>query len=73
MYVEDRKFKANQDSHNPVSINHGGRHRLVPFAMEDGGRIGTHGHAALRMLAEYVVAKGRMPSESARAVSMLPP
>ena len=72
-HVEDKKFKADQDSLYPMSINHGGRHILITFAMEDGRRIGAHGHAALRMLAEYVVAKGRMPSLSARAVPMPTP
>ena len=59
--VEDKKFKIDADSANPVSTVHDGRHRLIPFVMEDGGRIGAHGHAALRMLAEYVVAKGMLP------------
>jgi hypothetical protein len=45
--VEDMKLKADADSLHPVSSLHGGRHRLIPFAMEDGGRIGAHGHAAL--------------------------
>jgi len=66
------KFKAYQDSLKPVSINHGGRHKLIPFAMDDGGRIGAHGHATLRMLAEYVVAKERLPAQTARVVPMLP-
>ncbi len=43
-HVEDRKFKADADSLHLVSSLHGGRHRrLIPFAMEDGGRIGAHG------------------------------
>jgi hypothetical protein len=54
--VEDKKLKANADSPRPVAAAHGGRHMLVPFAVEDGGRIGAHGHASLRMLAEYAVA-----------------
>ena len=40
--VEDKKFKADVDSANPVSTVHGGRHMHIPFAMEDGGRIGAH-------------------------------
>ena len=59
--VEDKKFKTDKDSPHPVSAYHGGRHRLNPFAMEDGGRIGTHGQATLQMLAEYAVAKGKLP------------
>jgi len=41
--------------------------------MEDGGRIGAHGQAALRMLAEYVVAKGKAPPMSARSAPLQPP
>ena len=58
---------------NPVSVSHGGRHTLVPFAMEDGVRIGAHGQAILRMLAEYAVAKGKMPPLPARVAPLLPP
>ena len=71
--MEDNKFKANVDSANPVSTIHGGRHRLIPFAMEDGGWIGAHGQATLRMLAEYAVAKGKAPPMSARATPLQPP
>jgi len=71
--VEDKKLKADADSPNPVSMCHGGQHTLVPFAMEDGGRIGAHGQAVLRMLAEYAVAKGKLPSLPARAAPLLPP
>ena len=70
--VEDKKFKADADSSHLVSISHGGRHRFVPFAMEDLGRIGAHGQATLRMLAEYVVAKGKGPPMSARAAPLKP-
>ena len=37
--VEDKNFKADADSANPVSTIHGGRHRFMSFAMEDRGRI----------------------------------
>ncbi len=40
--------------------------------MEDGGRIGAHGQVTLRMLAEYVVAKGKRPPMSARAAPLKP-
>ena len=70
--VEDMKFKADADAQHPVSSLHGGRHRLIPFAMEDGGRIGAHGQAALRMLAKYAVAKGNLPLVSARASPLSP-
>jgi len=68
--VEDKKFKADADSSHPVAAQHGGRHRCIPFAMEDGGRIGAHGQAALRMLAEYAVAKGKLPPMSSRAAPL---
>jgi hypothetical protein len=71
--VEDKKFKTDKDSPHPVSASHGGRHMLIPFAMEDGGRIGAHGHATLRMLAEDAVAKGKFPPMAARASPLLPP
>ncbi len=71
--VEDKKFKADKDSLHPVSVVHGGRHMLILFVMEDGGRIRALGHAALRMLAEYAVAKGNLPPMSARAAPLLPP
>jgi len=35
--------------------------------------IEAHGHAALRMLAEYEMAKGRLPPRPARAPPPLPP
>ena len=71
--VEDKKFKADADLANPVSTVHGGRHRLIPFATENGGRIGAHGQVALRMLAEYVVAKGKLPPMATRAAPLIPP
>jgi len=68
--MEDKKFKADADSANPISTIHGGRNSFIPFAMEDRGMIGAHGQAVLRVLAEYVVAKGKAPSMSARATSL---
>ena len=38
----------------------GGRHTFVPFAMEDGGMLGAHVHATLKLLSEYAVGKGRL-------------
>ena len=49
--VEDRKFKKNADSPQLVAVAVGGRHTFVPFAMEDGGRLGAHAHATLKLLA----------------------
>ena len=71
--VEDKKFKVDADYANPVSTIHGGLHRFIPFAMEDGGRIGAPGQATFRMLAKYVVAKGKAPLMSARAAPLQPP
>jgi len=60
-HVEDKKFKTNADSPKHVAASHGARYTFVPSAMEDGGRIGAHEQATLRMLAEYAVAKGKLP------------
>ena len=57
--VEDRKFYADKASEQPVARIHGGRHTLVPFAVEDGGRLGAHAHAFLHTLAERAVRQGR--------------
>ena len=40
--VEDTKVYANKISEWFVAKIHGGRHNLVPFAVEDGGRLGAH-------------------------------
>ena len=57
--VEDRKFYADKTSERPVARIHGGLHTLVPFAVEDGGRLGAHAQAFLRTLAERAVSQGR--------------
>ncbi len=57
--VEDRKFYADKTSDRPVARIHGGLHTLVPFAVEDGGRLGAHAQAFLRSLAERAVRQGR--------------
>ncbi len=57
--VEDRKFYADKSSERPVARIHGGLHTLVPFAVEDGGRLGAHAQAFLRILAERAVRQGR--------------
>ena len=59
--VEDTKFKADMTSAHPISTANGGRHTFVPFAIEDGGRIGAHGQVVMRMLGEHAVAKGKIP------------
>ena len=45
----------------PVASIHGGPHVLVPFALEDGGRLGAHAHALLRSFATLAIEKGRRP------------
>ena len=40
--VEDKKFYADKTSERPVARIHGGRHTLIPFGVEDGGRLGTY-------------------------------
>ena len=50
----------------------GGIHWYPLLYMEDGGRIGARGQAALRMLAEYVVAKGKLPPLPMRDAPLLP-
>ena len=71
--VEDKKFKKDADSPHPVSAAAGGRHTLVPFAIEDGGRLGAHAQAALRLIAEYAVGKGRLPPMGRNRTPPLPP
>jgi len=56
-----------------MAAQHGGRHMFIPFATEDGGKIGAYGQAALRMLAEYAVAKGKLPPMSSRAAPLRHP
>ncbi len=71
--MEDTKLRSDQTSANPVSTAHGGRHTFVPFAMEDGGKIGAHGRAILRMLAEHAIAKGKLPPMPRHAALPSPP
>jgi hypothetical protein len=57
--VEVRKFYADNTSEWHVARIHGGKHTFVPFAIEDGGRLGAHAHAFLRTLAERAVRQGQ--------------
>ena len=59
--AEDRKLLADKNSAAPVSTMHGGDHVFVPFSVEDGGRIGAHGLALLKALAEHAVSSGKFP------------
>ena len=63
--VENRKLYAGKSSERPVARVHGGLHTLVPFAVEDGGRLGAPAQAFLRSLAERVVCQGRRCRPSA--------
>ena len=64
--VEDNKFSADKISEQPAAMIHGGRHTLVPFAVEDGGRLGAHAQAFLRSLAELALRQGRRSRAQAR-------
>jgi len=59
--AEDKKFLADKASRQPISTPHGGPHILVPFAIEDGGRLGGHAQALLGALATSTMAKGMTP------------
>ncbi len=71
--VNDRKFKKDADCPQPVAVATGGRHTFVPFAMEDGGGLGAHAHATLKLLAKYAVGKGRLPPRARHVAPPLPP
>ncbi len=60
--MEDRKFYAGKISERHVARIHGGLHTLVPFAVEDVGRLGAHAQAFLRTLAERSRPPSRDPS-----------
>ena len=55
---EKDKFRTDCLSSQPVSKFSGGDHVLIPFVMEDGGRMGDQGQALLLLLAERAVASG---------------
>ncbi len=59
--AEDRKLYAEKSSAEPVAAIHGGPYVLVPFALEDGGRLGAYAHALLRFFATLAIEKGRRP------------
>ena len=54
---EKEKFDDDKKSGDPV-VSRG--HRLVPFVVEDGGRLGQHALALLRELAEKGVGGGEL-------------
>ena len=65
--AEDKKFKADEMSSQPVSCKHGGDHDFVPFAMEDDGTLGAHANALLKTLAGHAVSAGRYSSPDSRS------
>jgi len=60
-YAEDRKLLADRTSAEPITSIHGGPHVLIPFAIEDGGRLGVHALALLKAVATVALEKGRHP------------
>ncbi len=59
--AEDRKFLADMTSNQPISALRGGPHILIPFAIEDGGRLDAYAQALLRALATTTLTKERLP------------
>jgi hypothetical protein len=49
-HAEDRNFLAGKSSAEPIAAIHGGPHIRVPFAIEDGRRIGADALALLPAL-----------------------
>ncbi len=56
------KTRADNTFSQPISSVIGGSHILVPFAIEDVGRLGAHAQARLRALATTTLTNGRTPS-----------
>ncbi len=70
---EDMKFYADRTSTDPIASIHGAPHVLVPFALEDGGRLGSHAQALLRSFATLAVEKRRRPPRAYRDSSSSAP
>jgi len=60
-HAEDVKFLADLASSQPIVGIHGGPHAFVPFALEDGGRLGAHILALLRAMSIVALDKGSRP------------
>ena len=58
--MEDAKLDEDFRSSSPVSQCHGGRHRLVPFVLEEGGRFGDHALAILSEIAGIGAETGKL-------------
>jgi hypothetical protein len=55
-HAEDMKFLVVRSSRHPIATPHGGSHILVPFAIEDGCKLGAHAHALQRALTTLALA-----------------
>ena len=71
--AEDRKLQADRVSSQPIATIHGGPHALVPFAMEDGGRLGAHTLALVPALAIVALDKGKRPPFAYMSVGLYAP
>jgi hypothetical protein len=67
--VEDKKLYTDKTSERPVTAIHRGRHTLILFAMEDGGRLGAHAQSFLCFLARRAVHQGRRSRAPSRDLS----
>jgi len=65
--AQDMKLYVDKTSTQRIAAIHGGPHVLVPFAIEDRGRLGAHALALLRSLAIVALDKGRRPPFAHRA------
>ena len=71
--AETKNFCADRTSADHIATIYGGPHVLVPFALEDGSRLGAHAQALLRSFATLVVEKGRRPPRAYRDSSSSTP
>ena len=67
--AEDAKLDEDFRSASPVSQCHGGRHRLVPFVLEEGGSFGDHALALLSEIAEFGAQTGKLKAPESWASS----
>ena len=72
--VEDAKLDEDFRSSGLVSQCHGGRHRLVPFVLEEGGTrlFGEHALAILSEIADIGAHAGKLISIKARPAARSP-
>jgi hypothetical protein len=71
--AEDCAFYTDQAPAQPIAPVHGDPHALVPFAIEDGGRLGAHELALLRALAVVALEKRKTPSLRLQSIGDLRP